>query len=320
MTGIGGNLAKYGATGPGISVGGNLETAEKFSQMSASAAKADMTLEQYIANEQKKIAADKGELDRQSKIRLEQMGAAQALDTTVKKFTLLNSVTDTVTSAFSKLTTVLPGTPAGGRPEGGLSGAPGGGALPAGGAGGGVSGASLSGLDQNFASKFKAAAGEYKAITGKDIQVTSGLRDSAKQAELYKAYIEGRSKFPAAPPGTSQHELGRAVDVDLASANALEKLGLLQKYGLSRPVANDPIHIQGASGYRGMLSGPMSGYSPRIRMHGDEELSITPRGRSLGGAAGNGDTNLDLVSVVRELVTIGKNQLYTTQKMLKYQQ
>lgn len=318
MTGMGGQIGQFTGQGPGISVAANLETAERFAQMSDSAKKAGMTLEQYVKTEQGKAAADEGALKRQNELRLQQMGVSQTLDSTVKKFTALNSASDALSSGFSKLTNVLPGA-AGGRPAGGAGST----TLPQGGPGGasgGVSGAGLQGLNQDFADKFKAAAAEYKTITGKDIQVTSGLRDSAKQAELYKAYKEGRSKFPAAPPGTSMHEHGRAVDVDLNSANELARLGLLQKYGLSRPVANDPIHIQGASGFRGMLSGPMSGYRPNVLMHGNEQLSITPVGRSKADSGSSIGNMSELISEVRELVTIGQRQLSTAQKILRYQQ
>jgi len=339
MTGIGGQTGQFTGKGPGISVSGNLEYAEKIKQMGAAAAKTGKTLDESLKTEQAKAAADDGELKRQNELRLQQMGAAQALDSTVKKFTLLNSVTDTLSEGFSKLVTAVGGKAAGGVPTGkagstnlpqsgpgGVSGAgstnlPQGGPGGVGGAGGGLSGASLQGLNQDFASRFKAAAAEYKTITGKDIQVTSGLRDSEKQAELYRAYKEGRSKFPAAPPGTSLHEHGRAVDVDLNSANELARLGLLQKYGLSRPVANDPIHIQGAGGFGGMLSGPMSGYRPNILMHGTEELSIRPMGRTSDSSNGDGGGGMsELVSEISELVSISRRQLYTAQKILQHQQ
>lgn len=319
MTGVGGQIGQFTGQGPGISVAANLEYAERIKQMGAAAAKTGKTLDESLKSEQDKIAADDKELKRQNELRLQQMGAAQALDSTVKKFTLLNSVTDTLSAGFSKLATAVGGKAAGGAPAGGAgtTNLPQGGA---GGAGAGVSGASLQGLNQDFASRFKAAAAEYKTITGKDIQVTSGFRDSEKQAELYRAYKEGRSKFPAAPPGSSLHEHGRAVDVDLNSANALDRLGLLKKYGLSRPVANDPIHIQGAGGFSGMLSGPMSGYRPNILMHGTEELSIRPMGRTSDDSSGGNSSIGEMVSELRELVSISQKQLYTAQKILKYQQ
>jgi hypothetical protein len=46
-------------------------------------------------------------------------------------------------------------------------------------------------------------------------RITSGRRDRATQVRLWNAYRSGRSKFPAARPGTSIHETGLAFDVIL---------------------------------------------------------------------------------------------------------
>jgi hypothetical protein len=63
----------------------------------------------------------------------------------------------------------------------------------------------------------------------------------------------------------------------------------------------------------------MSGYRPNILMHGTEELSIRPMGRS--SEESSSVTNMgELVSELKELVSIGQKQLYTAQKILKYQQ
>lgn len=140
----------------------------------------------------------------------------------------------------------------------------------------GATGKDLSGLNKAFEAAIIKATDEYFAATGKKVTVTSALRDSTKQKELHNAYLSGKSKFPAAAPGTSKHERGLAVDVDLASANAMDSMGLLSKYGLKRPVAGDPIHISAKDGFDGVLSGPTSGYSPQITMHGTEALKIEP--------------------------------------------
>lgn len=320
MTGAGGQLARFGATGPGISLGANLEYTEKFAQMGAAAAKAGMTLDEYVKREQDKAKADQGELKRQNETRLGQLGAAQALDSTVKKFDILNDATDALSTGFKNLTKILP-TPAGGAPAGGGGGAApaGGGGAPAGGVGGALTGKSTSGLNPDFVSKLSKAATEYQLQTGKSVEIVSGLRTAEQQQKLYEDYVSGKSRFPAAPPGRSRHESGSAVDVPLATANALDRMGLLSKYGLSRPVPGDPIHIQGASGFGGVLSGPMSGYRPNIMMHGTEQLSITPVGRESSAGSGSGDMS-ELVGEVRELVSLTRNQLYTSQRILKYQQ
>jgi hypothetical protein len=144
----------------------------------------------------------------------------------------------------------------------------------------GLTGKDINGLEKSFADAIRSAADEYFALTGKQVRVESALRDSAKQKELYDAYKAGKSKFPAGAPGTSKHEKGLAVDVDLASANDMDAKGILGKYGLKRPVGGDPIHISAKDGFDGTLTGPTSGYQPQITMHGTEALKIEPLGET----------------------------------------
>lgn len=56
-------------------------------------------------------------------------------------------------------------------------------------------------------------------------RVTSTLRTFSEQQRLYRAYLAGTSKFPAAPPGTSAHEFGAAFDVVLNDSSYLSELG-----------------------------------------------------------------------------------------------
>jgi hypothetical protein len=192
------------------------------------------------------------------------------------------------------------------------------------GGGGGLTGKPTTGLEPDFLEKLQRAAGEYQQLTGQPINIVSAKRTTEEQAKLYADFQSGKSRFPAAPPGQSRHESGRAVDVSLETANKLDSMGLLSKYGLSRPVPNDPIHIQGQGGFRGMLSGPMSGYKPNITMHGNEELSIRPNAASVGsGASGAGASEgamLKLIERVDDLIYLSRNQLGVNEKILRYQQ
>ena len=52
------------------------------------------------------------------------------------------------------------------------------------------------------------------------VRVTSTFRTHAKQQELYKAWRQGRSRYPAARPGNSAHEYGYAVDLVFSNADA----------------------------------------------------------------------------------------------------
>lgn len=186
--------------------------------------------------------------------------------------------------------------------------------------GGGLGGQSLEGLAPDFAARFQQASAEYKQLTGQTVNVTSAFRTYEKQAQLYADWIAGKSKYPAAPPGGSRHETGRAVDVDLATAEAMDRMGILSKYGLSRPVANDPIHIQGASGFRGTVSGPMSGYRTSLMAHGPEDIEIKPAGAPRSSSSASEGSMEKLISLTEDLVYISKSQLGVNEKLLKYQQ
>jgi len=185
----------------------------------------------------------------------------------------------------------------------------------------GLTGKSTEGLDPSFQKKLQGVAHEYRKLTGKPIEIVSAKRTREKQTELYNDFLAGKSKYPVAPPGTSRHESGRAVDVPLDTANKLDSMGLLRKHGLSRPVPGDPIHIEGYAGFRGELSGPMSGYRPNVLMHGNEELSIRPSVSSTNPNSGASEgTMIKLIERVDDLIYLSKSQLNTTEKMLKYQQ
>jgi D-alanyl-D-alanine dipeptidase len=45
--------------------------------------------------------------------------------------------------------------------------------------------------------------------------ITSVYRSRAKQEALYARWLKGQNKYPVAPPGTSKHELGLAMDVTM---------------------------------------------------------------------------------------------------------
>lgn len=77
----------------------------------------------------------------------------------------------------------------------------------------------------------------------------------------------------------------------------------------------------GASGFRGILSGPMSGYNPNLQMHGTEEISIRPMGGSINNAAGASEsTMLRLIDKVEDLIQVSRSQLTVNEKLLKYAQ
>lgn len=84
---------------------------------------------------------------------------------------------------------------------------------------------------------------------GATAQITSVRRSSAEQAKLYRRYLAGLSQFPAAPPGKSRHEQGRAFDMVILSGRELRKdiLTALGRYWVSlggRWFPSDVIHFE----------------------------------------------------------------------------
>jgi len=157
-------------------------------------------------------------------------------------------------------------------------------------AGKGLSGKDLSGVNDGLAGAIRKAAADYNAMTGKNVVVTSAYRSPADQQRMYDNYKSGKSPFPAAKPGNSLHEKGGAVDVSETIANDLDKMGLLAKYGLSRPVPRDPVHIQQAA-TGGILSGPNSGFEAML--HGTEAVVPLPDGKTVPVQMSGGDNGGD---------------------------
>lgn len=75
-------------------------------------------------------------------------------------------------------------------------------------------------------------------------RLTSTYRSAAQQARLYAAYRSGRAQFPAAPPGQSYHEYGRAVDIVVNQSWGYRALGELWKRMGGGWWASDRIHFQ----------------------------------------------------------------------------
>lgn len=75
-------------------------------------------------------------------------------------------------------------------------------------------------------------------------RITSTYRSRATQARLYSAYLSGKSQFPAAPPGRSYHEYGRAFDMVTGNMRDLEYLGSVWLQLGGRWWKSDPIHFE----------------------------------------------------------------------------
>lgn len=97
-------------------------------------------------------------------------------------------------------------------------------------------------LDPNVFKLLAGMAKEYKDLTGKDIQINDAYRSRAEQEYLYKTKPKGE----AARPGTSLHEKGLAIDIASVDTAVLEKMGLLRKYGFTRPIGGETWHVEPA--------------------------------------------------------------------------
>lgn len=84
------------------------------------------------------------------------------------------------------------------------------------------------------------------ASAGLSPLVSSARRSHAQQALLYRRYLAGQSRFPAAPPGGSTHELGLAFDLHVNDESQLTDLGSVweQMGGVWGGHFHDPIHFE----------------------------------------------------------------------------
>jgi LAS superfamily LD-carboxypeptidase LdcB len=77
---------------------------------------------------------------------------------------------------------------------------------------------------------------------GVKLAIRSGFRSFKKQAELYKDYRKGRGNL-AAPPGYSNHESGRALDLYVTDHHAYDWLREHAAiYGFHRTVPGEAWH------------------------------------------------------------------------------
>jgi hypothetical protein len=100
-------------------------------------------------------------------------------------------------------------------------------------------GVDLRNVNPSLLKNFMAMAQEYGELTGKKLVVEDAKRTTAEQAALY-----AKDPLKAAKPGRSLHEFGLALDVSSGGLEEAEKLGLMRKYGFTRPVGKEPWHIE----------------------------------------------------------------------------
>jgi D-alanyl-D-alanine carboxypeptidase len=109
---------------------------------------------------------------------------------------------------------------------------------PAVGPGGAAGGAG--GRRAGLAPAMLAALARADGLLGRPVTVVSGLRTRSQQAALWER--RASNPYPVAPPGTSDHERGLAIDVPRAEVEELRRVA--HQAGLCQPLpASDPIHF-----------------------------------------------------------------------------
>jgi hypothetical protein len=94
--------------------------------------------------------------------------------------------------------------------------------------------------DTDFTPALGNALSKMSKAAGTNIHVQSGWRSYAEQAALYEAYLNGTGNL-AAPPGSSNHESGRAADITPGS----EVFGSMAgKFGMGFTVPGESWHIE----------------------------------------------------------------------------
>jgi len=104
--------------------------------------------------------------------------------------------------------------------------------------GGGGAGA---GATKGLAAAMRAALARAEQLLGRPVPITSGYRSTEAQAQLYAN--RAANPYPVAPPGSSMHEKGLAIDVPADFVPRL--LEVAPRAGLCQPYpADDPIHFE----------------------------------------------------------------------------
>lgn len=114
--------------------------------------------------------------------------------------------------------------------------------------------------------------------------VTSTRRSFLEQLRLFTLFKLGRSRFPAAPPGQSTHQLGIAVDLVPRLEGVLPVIvRIFERFGYRWAGPRDSVHFT----YQGPFSSPVRGeIRTAPRLVAPEEATRTPRKRPLGGSGG----------------------------------
>lgn len=104
------------------------------------------------------------------------------------------------------------------------------------------------GMHPEFYARLRSAIEDAEASTGEKVRINSLTRTRDEQQAAYERYRTGRGGL-AAPPGSSQHEIGRAADIMPGKAlDWLHENVTPESHGLTflkgKAGRMDPVHIQ----------------------------------------------------------------------------
>jgi hypothetical protein len=143
----------------------------------------------------------------------------------------------------------------------------------------------LNNINPDFLLALAKANDEYKAQTGEEINFTSGHRTHKRQKQIFATARPGY----AAHPGHSLHESdesgnANAVDVDPNQVEKVARTGVLDKFGLYRPLLNNPKapenwHVEFIAGPRGGKS--IGGGNIPITQMVQTQEQTQPQGESI---------------------------------------
>jgi RHS repeat-associated protein len=81
------------------------------------------------------------------------------------------------------------------------------------------------------------------SAAGLQVTITSGFRSMARQAQLYNAYKNGQSRYPAASPGHSGHNSGQSVDMTVRNGQINLLSQIARRNGLPWAGRIDAVHF-----------------------------------------------------------------------------
>jgi hypothetical protein len=110
------------------------------------------------------------------------------------------------------------------------------------------------GFDPELAARLHAAGVAYEHETGDKARYGEGDRDVATQQYYWEDSAHG-TRYRAAPPGYSEHQKGKAMDLPDSPFRGWLKKGNMNRFGLHFPVSGDAPHVQADPKFKGSLQG-----------------------------------------------------------------